>query len=367
MFDELDPPTPFEPGRAFRIAVVARGIRLRRRRRVIVSALCTSTVLVLVAAAGLVQANGRLNDVDRVEIAQLPPSEGEGMPFNMLLVGVDGPRPEVDGLRSDTIAVVRVWPDAGKLAVLSLPRDLHVPISDGSGAEARINTALTHGAGVLVDTIEDSLGIPLDRYVQVDFEGFQRIVDAVGGLDVRFPEPVRDRSTGLSIPTAGCVRLDGNQALALARARRLQVFGDGGWRIDVTGDFGRVARQQLVGLAILDAARSAGRNPIEIARRLDVVLDELTIDSGWKRRELLSLADQLRTLEPTDVIMYGLPVREDVLGGARVLRLDDGVQAVIARFHDGAEPTSDGGGVPRSPITGDPLPAPFVPQLCGGN
>src|SRR5699024_9148202 len=102
-----------------------------------------------------------------------------------------------------------------------LPRDLYVPIP-GSGS-GRINEAIEIGGPeLLIETIRDYLGIPINHYAQVDFYGFRRLVAAIDGVEVWFPNPARDTMSDLNVPEAGCVRLDPDNALGFVRSRAFQ-------------------------------------------------------------------------------------------------------------------------------------------------
>jgi len=147
-------------------------------------------------------------------------------------------------VRSDTIMVVRLDPATERAALLSLPRDLYLPIS-GTRGSARINSAIQGGPARLVATITDALDIPIHHYLEVDFQGFRDLVDAVDGVPVYFPDPVRDRRSQLNIPDAGCVTLDPVQALAYARSRAFEVRRDGHWEVDGSGDLGRISLNPL--------------------------------------------------------------------------------------------------------------------------
>jgi polyisoprenyl-teichoic acid--peptidoglycan teichoic acid transferase len=158
------------------------------------------------------------------------PSDGS---VNLLVVGSDarqglrqGGFGETGGQRSDVIIVVHLVPAARHATVLSIPRDLYVPVA-GTGGSAKINSAFNRGPGQRVQTIQQSFGIPIHHYLLVNFDGFREVVDALGGVSMHFPRPVRDSNdghneSGLNIPRTGCQRLGGSQALALARSRYLQ-------------------------------------------------------------------------------------------------------------------------------------------------
>jgi LCP family protein required for cell wall assembly len=158
--------------------------------------------------------------------------------------------------------VVQLVPAARHATVLSIPRDLYVPVA-GTGGSAKINAAFNHGPGPLVQTIQQSLRIPIHHYLLVNFDGSREVVDALGGIAMYFPRPARDSNhgrneSGLDAPQAGCRRLDGDQALALARSRFFQYQDKAGrWHGDPGTDLGRIRRQQTM-LRTL-AAKAVGR------------------------------------------------------------------------------------------------------------
>jgi LCP family protein required for cell wall assembly len=356
MFERLDPPE-FRPGEGFRAAVVTRGRRMRRRRHQAVGA-ALGTVVLMAAVVGVTAgwSKQQFDSIERVEVQDLPTQVDalEGEPFNVLVVGVDGPRPIDSGTvgeRADTMMVVRVEPDAGKVQVVSLPRDLWVRIP-GHGEE-RLNTALPFGGpSLLVGTVESALGIPVDRYLQIDFDGFTRMVDAAG-VRVHFPYPARAKSSSLEVPTPGCVTLDGPKALALVRARKdLQWLVDGEWRGDTHGDIGRMLRQQTFGRLLLaslgDASSLQGKATL-LARYADFV----TMDSYWTREQLDGLIDFAADLGPNDVSSRVLPVTDAVVHGAQVLVPIEAAPAVQAALR---------GDVP-DPHPGAAETAPDVPTI----
>ena len=123
------------------------------------------------------------------------------------------------GERSDTIMMWRINPATSQIAVLSFPRDLWVTI-DGQSNQQRINTAYERdNPQKLINTIYSNFGITTDHFIQVDFCAFKTLVDAVDGVSVPFATPVRDTSTGLNVPDAGCYTFDGDHALAYVRSR----------------------------------------------------------------------------------------------------------------------------------------------------
>jgi polyisoprenyl-teichoic acid--peptidoglycan teichoic acid transferase len=279
--------------------------------------------------------------VDRVAVGSvLSPASGTGT--NYLIVGSDSragfdPNDPNAGAvlgdgtaadtseRSDTMLVLRVAGDDSRM--LSIPRDLYVTRPDGS--QGRINAAYQQGPAALIQTVQ-GLGIPVHRYVEVDFVTFAGMVDAVGGVTIEIPYPARDDGSGLNLPEAGLVRLDGVQSLAFVRSRRYTELIDGSWRTDPTGDLGRVMRQQQFLRAVMAEAGTT-RNPIEIMRVSSAVAGGIRIDDRMGLFDALGFARRLRGLEPESVELpvYGFRTG----GGAAVLGLSQPqADAVIATF-----------------------------------
>ena len=286
----------------------------------------------VVAAIGVWYANDRLQDLERVVIthastitvAGTDPSAGTaaapvtvdttpGDAQNFLLIGSDSRKdactdpnsPFAGGLGtvtsnlSDTIILVRVDPATSQAAILSFPRDLWVTVS-GTGRKAKINSAYQpDNPSRLVQTIEENFGVFVDHTVQVSLCAFKALVDAVGGVKVPFAFPTRDDTTGFSVD-AGCITLDGDQALAYVRSRKdYQYMDDKGWHTDPTSDYGRIARQQdFISRALQKAVDKGARN-VNVARDLlDVALSNVVVDQNLTINDLLRLAVHAARLRP---------------------------------------------------------------------
>jgi LCP family protein required for cell wall assembly len=264
-------------------------------------------------------------------------------PQNWLIVGsdsravVDPDDPTADlflgggaqptGARADTIMVVRIDPGAATVDVLSFPRDLWLPIS-GTGESERINTAYGTEAGPqrLVDTIRDNFGIDIHHYAEIDFRGFEGLVDAVGGVPLYFERAVRDPNSGLQIDHPGCVTLDGSQALAFARSRHLQYMRNGVWVDDPSGDLGRISRQQVFLRRVVDRSLGSvsGGDLLAVTRLVDVAVDNLTLDSQVDVDVAMALLDRLGGVAGQDIRTHELAVEPFTTdGGAAVLRFDE--------------------------------------------
>jgi LCP family protein required for cell wall assembly len=337
MFERLDPPEHFRPDEAFRAGARQRGGRRRRNQRLLVSAVGTVMLLIVAAGATTAYARNRWDHVQRVDVGSLPPPPaGLTSSFNILVVGTDaGVVPNQATARTDSIAVLHVDPGSGKVQALSIPRDLWVPIA-GTGRHGRINTAFESSPQELVHTLQSALGISVEHVVIVDFAGFEKLVDAVGGIRVEFPDQVRSvGSTGFAAP-AGCVTLDGTQALALARTRKdLEILKDGYWHLDQSGDIGRMGRQQTVALAFLVAFHRSAVDPVSELRLLNALLDHVTIDSRFTSGEMANLVAEFHSLQADDISFAIPPVSEAVIGGADVLVLNSASEAALKPFQSG--------------------------------
>jgi polyisoprenyl-teichoic acid--peptidoglycan teichoic acid transferase len=143
--------------------------------------------------------------------------QASGDPLDVLVLGVDK-RPsatEDTSTRSDTIMLVRVIPATGAVKLLSVPRDLYVEVE--SGKKARINAAYAYGGVDQARTVmEEVTGVEIDNYVIVDFEGFEQVIDAMGGVRVDVGSGVFPEHWNMG---EGMERLNGYKALKYARYR----------------------------------------------------------------------------------------------------------------------------------------------------
>ena len=324
------------PGRARRTVL----------QRLVIVGNSLAVVGFLVAAAVLGYGYNKYGQIPRVEIAQfLSDNEelaGGVVAENFLIVGVDSAdgldpddpvratRAEITTLRSDTVMILRVDPASSRAALLSVPRDLWVPVA-GTRGNDRINTAVQIGGPEsLIQTIQDYFGIPINHYVQVDFQGFGELVEALDGVPIYFDHPVRDLRSGLAVDEAGCVQLDARNALGFVRSRAYQEYVDGRWRTDPTGDLGRIRRQQEFIIESLERAFAKGlRNPVTLDALIDSGLDAVTVDDSLDGDDVLSLARQFRKFKPENLDVYQLPVVDDTVGGAAILRLDAQAAEVV--------------------------------------
>jgi len=175
------------------------------------------------------------------------------------------------GQRADTIILLHIYAGAKHAVLVSFPRDLRVNIP-GYGFN-KINAAYPlGGAELMIKTITQLTGLQIHHYVEVNFASFQAIVDAVGGVPLYFPKPVHDQKSGLNIPTAGCIKLNGSQALSFVRARYIYP----------NADLGRIQGQQRFLRALLNRVKGLGvlLNPLKLIDLSSVAGKGLIYDKG---------------------------------------------------------------------------------------
>jgi len=319
---------------AARPPATPRGAPTRKRWPIVLLGITLS--LVLLMAGGLLWANWKFGQIERVQVSSVL---GGGSGTNYLFVGSDsregtdpndptaGALVPVSGQRSDTLLILRTSGDSGSM--LSIPRDLFVTIAD-TGEQQRINAAYNGGPERLVKTIRNNLGIPIHRYVEVDFVSFAGLVDAVGGITIDFPHPARDPKSGLLVTSAGPQVLDGSQALAFVRSRTYIETVDGVERTDPTADLGRVQRQQQFLRAVLDKV-GATRNPFKLVGIANSLVDGLRIDDEMTLFDALGLLRQMSSLDPQPQTLPTTPFVTS--GGAQVLDLvDEEAEPILQQF-----------------------------------
>jgi LCP family protein required for cell wall assembly len=213
------------------------------------------------------------------------------------------------GQRSDVVKIVHIIPATGQVSVLSIPRDTMVSVvgnTSETGKYNRINSTYNSGPDQLVQTIEANFGIPIEHVVQIDFEGLEGAVDAIGGIHLDFPYPAKDAYTGLQITQPGCQLVNGGYSLALARSRHYEYLKDGYWQYDGTSDFGRIQRQNAFLKAVINQAETK-YNPLTLNAFVGSVVQGVTVDSTFSVSDLISLAREFHTFSSSALATATLP------------------------------------------------------------
>jgi LCP family protein required for cell wall assembly len=224
---------------------------------------------------------------------------------------------DFDGTRTEVISLVRLAPEAEEVRILNVPRDSRVERCDGT--VGKINAAYEigeasgiGGATCTVETVSRLTNVIIDHVVVVDFEGFVDIVDGLGGVTMQLDEPIQDRGSHLDLP-AGCVELDGVDALAFARARQ------------VDDDFGRIARQQRLVNEIRDDLASVGvlEDLPQLLRVADAVASAVELDSSLDLGTIQGLVRAHRSTIRGDLDGRAVPGEVVTLDGVSYVELDE--------------------------------------------
>ncbi|MGD0926424.1 MAG: LCP family protein [Streptosporangiaceae bacterium] len=287
------------------ITRIAAGRKARHRRvMLIVSALLSAGVLFVAGTAwGF---TSYINDtIGRVNAGTAgTPASG---PLNVLLAGVD----QRSGLtrhqqlalhvgravssNSDTMMLIHVSGDRSRVTVISLPRDSWVDIP-GHGMN-KINAAYgLGGPPLVVKTVEQNTGLTINDFIQVNFLGFVKVIDALGGVNICLPFAVDDSYSGLHL-SKGLHHVNGITALEYARDRHSFA----------ASDLARIQDQQRLLSSMLTEAISSGTlaNPVKLDQFLRAALSAIKVDQGLN---VAALADQLRGISPHDVRFMTVPL-----------------------------------------------------------
>ena len=213
------------------------------------------------------------------------------------------------GKRSDTMLLIHISKKRDKAAIISIPRDSYALIPEHNNSQgkvipaaySKINSAYNWGgAPLLIETLESMSDLRIDHYVELNFVGFVRMVDALGGVEICTKKDINDPKSHLTLP-AGTHVLDGVDSLKFVRTR---VF-------DGLGDLGRMKRQQEFASAMLRKATSAGvlLNPVKMVDFINSALDSVVTDEGLSQGDLLTLGKQLRNLSASNVRTLTIPLK----------------------------------------------------------
>jgi LCP family protein required for cell wall assembly len=287
----------------------------------------TSVLLVSVLVAGTLVAYAKYrsfwDSIKRIDVAGLvgkqPPKLNNAE--NILLIGSDtrvgqhgigGSASNTPGGRSDTLMLLHISPGHHEVTVISIPRETMVPIlscaaSDGTGGQQAepgqvelINAALDFGGPACTwKTFEYVTGIHVDHFIELDFTGFEKVINDLGGVEVCLPFAVDDPMSGLNL-SAGRHHIWGPQALAFWRTR--EDLGDG-------SDLERITRDQYLMVALVQGIEHSGllHSPGKI---LDVVrdaTDAMTTDTGLDQNAMLQIAESLDGITSSSVQFITAP------------------------------------------------------------
>lgn len=225
-------------------------------------------------------------------------SAGAIRPINILLLGTDARPSEGDSARTDSIILLSINPETHVVGMISVPRDLWVPIPHYD-LTTKINLAYIigeeenypgGGPQLAMDTVSTFIGRPIDYYGRINFDGFIKIIDQIGGIDIVVPKTIHDEeypTEDYGVETfhldAGLQHLDGETALKYARTRNND------------DDYERARRQQLVIQASIDRVMSKGMLP-SLLPKIPSFIKTLrsSIDTNMRTSMIYDLAQDTR-------------------------------------------------------------------------
>ncbi|NOX22477.1 MAG: LCP family protein [Actinobacteria bacterium] len=327
---QQQPPAPAPPKR--RISLV---------KKLFLTFLVVSIAAVFGALGFIWWADSKIEKIPAEELVSLQPVAPDEA-RTILLVGSDsrdGLPPEWEdnfgdfsGKRTDVIMIAQITPD-GEGQLISLPRDLRVTIP-GKGIN-KINAAFVFGGpDLLIQTIQENFGISINNYIEINFGGFGKVVDSLGGIEITFDNPARDAKSGLRVEE-GKQRLDGEMALAYARSRFYQELRNGKW-VSVRGsDIGRTGRQQEVLMTMFRQAKSPG-SAFNLPGFIGTFAEQITADEGITPGVLLELGKAGLALDVENIDMRTLPVEiSNQNGTSYVIPVEPEASALLAAFRAG--------------------------------
>lgn len=299
-------------------------VKPTRRWPRIVAGVMSGITLIGIGATGVAGAfyNQLSDQIATQEVAsQLGhdvPVARPGDPINILLMGSDsrehgnghGSTSTIAGARSDTTILLHISGDRTWAMGVSIPRDSKVLLpsckqADGTTSDAtyaRFNEAFyLGGAGCTIKAVEQLTGVQINHFIVIDFKGFSKVVDAIGGVEVCLKEAVNDSKSQLKLPKGKSV-VKGEQALAFVRAR--YTLGDG-------SDIGRIDRQQAFLGSAIRKATSLGvlANPPMLYSMLSETTKALTTDKALASLDAFTdLAINSSAIKPGDVTFVTVPV-----------------------------------------------------------
>ncbi|EFO81392.1 transcription attenuator LytR [Oscillochloris trichoides DG-6] len=324
-----------------------------------------AALLVLLLLIASTWARGTLQRIEQNDPRQASAQAQSGAavaslqaPFNILLIGVDRRPDLIEGVRSDTLILVHVDPAAGWAGMLSIPRDSVVNVPN-VGLQ-KINTAYAYGfnhaeeiygpgttpeaagGALAAETVEGFLGLKVNYIAEIDFQGFERVVDTLGGVRLNVPRPLLDPAypsadygyERLYVP-AGLQVLDGATALRYARSRHS------------SSDFDRSRRQQQVLRAILAEVRARGI--LNQASLLPALVEDLeqsvrtTLPLG-DLNTLRGLADLAQRLEPDRIVQLSINPNDVAVVqeiGSDIYWDQGDLSLLVARFLAGPEGSTE--------------------------
>lgn len=317
-----------------------RARRHKKRKRVALGCLAGLVIFVMaLAVVGFVyvrninanlQGGFQSDEAADAALDEVKP-EKRDEPFYMIIMGVDS-REVGEASRSDTLILARIDPPQQRITLLSIPRDTRVSIP-GHGTQ-KINAAHSFGGPALViETVRNITGLSISHYMEVDFQGFKDVVDALGGVTVDVPEDIYDMKAANHVKSAarldaGLQVLDGAHALTFVRSRAFPL-----------GDLQRIQNQQIFLKALLKEALKA-ENVFRLPSVVTAMSESVTTDMSVG--DLLRITNQMKGMDEDALETVTMPGEPKMIGsGSYVIMDEEAFAEMVDRISQGlsAEPT----------------------------
>lgn len=301
----------------------------RRRRqhtkhRLSKTLIALAVAVVVVGIAWVVSVQARLNNSSTItdSLRQALYDVTETDPYYVLLLGTDG-RPGESDYRSDTIVLMRVDPVDKKITMISIPRDTKVTYN---GTVMKINATHTYaGAEGVVTAVNELCGVKISHYVEVSFDGFSTVVDALGGVTVDVDEKIDDSKAGDEVIEAGTQTLDGAQALTYCRSRN---FAD--------GDYTRTRHQRTFLTALINQVLATS-DPAKMISVVNSVADMVSTDLSVT--QIASMINQMRGMDSANIYSCTIPSTTATISGQSYVVADSTQLAkLMERVNSGEDP-----------------------------
>lgn len=330
------------------MARISASRKARQQRAVLVVCSLLSALVLLASGTAWAITTWVSGSVGRLNVGTGgTPSSG---PLNILVAGVDIRKGltlrqqaqlhvgHTVSSNSDTLMIVHVTADHRSVQVVALPRDSWV-IIPGHGT-SKINAAFgLGGPKLMVSTVEANTGLTINDYIEVNFLGFVKIIDALGGVNVCLPYAVDDSYSGLSL-SAGVHHVNGVTALEFARDRHSFA----------ASDLARIKDQQQLMSSLFKEAISSGTvtDPLKLANFLSATTAAIKVDQGLN---VVKLANELRGISMNDVTFTTVPIANagytTPTGESAVLWDTTAAAALFKRLKNDKSPAKHPGGRPR--------------------
>lgn len=301
-----------------------------------------AAIFLVVVLAGVGVAFAFISNIDRNLqdgldddlLASLTASDSPSEPFYMLLIGVDKSeeREESDiyggAYRTDSMILTRVDPQNKKVTMVSMHRDTEIEI-EGYGLQKLNASYAIGGPALAIKTVSQMAGVPISHYAEINFDGFEEVVDALGGVEVDVPMEINDDEAGGHVD-AGEQTLTGEEALILCRSRHsYDEYGD--------GDRYRAANQRLVLGAIAKKILSA--DPATMANTISALSQYITTD--FKVGDIVALATSMQGIDPSKDIYSAMePTISEYKNDTWYEQLDVAAwNTMMGRVREGLPPT----------------------------